>query len=224
MDEVANVNLEADMTLENLRLGAVTGVILDADGSTIYDLFSEFGVSQLAEFDYELDDTNTDVRQKNADLLRLMGKELKMGAAVQTLMATALCSDGFFDALIGHSSVKTAWERWNTGQALREQYAWNVFFHAGVLFINYRGTDDGTTVKVADDKAHFFPMNVPGLFDNVFAPADTMSTVNTIGLPRHAIPSIEPGTTDPRWMAVEVRSNPLPFCTRPRTLIKAKKQ
>jgi len=112
MDEVANANLEVDMTLENLRLGAVTGVIRDADGSTIYDLFSEFGVSQLGERDFELDDAETDVRQKCAELLRLMGRELKMGAALQNIQAAALCSDGFFDGLIGHASVKAAWERW----------------------------------------------------------------------------------------------------------------
>jgi len=76
-------------------------------------------------------------------------------------------------------------------------------------------------VKVADNKAHFFPMNVPGLFQTAFAPADTASTVNTIGLPRYAIPSMDPSGKE-RWFATEIQSNPLPFCTRPRTLIRAK--
>ena len=33
------------ITLEHLRMGALKGQILDADGSTIYDLYTEFGLS-----------------------------------------------------------------------------------------------------------------------------------------------------------------------------------
>jgi hypothetical protein len=35
-----------DATLEHLRIGAIKGQILDADGpAVIYDLFTEFGVT-----------------------------------------------------------------------------------------------------------------------------------------------------------------------------------
>jgi hypothetical protein len=34
------------ITLEHLRIGALKGVILDADGSVIYDLFDEFEITQ----------------------------------------------------------------------------------------------------------------------------------------------------------------------------------
>jgi hypothetical protein len=33
------------ITLEHLRMGALKGVILDADGSTLYDLFDEFDIT-----------------------------------------------------------------------------------------------------------------------------------------------------------------------------------
>src|SRR3972149_1603591 len=33
------------ITLEHLRMGALKGQILDADGSTIYDLYTEFGLT-----------------------------------------------------------------------------------------------------------------------------------------------------------------------------------
>src|SRR5512143_2500296 len=33
------------ITLEHLRMGALKGIILDADGSTLYDLYSEFGIT-----------------------------------------------------------------------------------------------------------------------------------------------------------------------------------
>ena len=43
-----------EVTLEYARVGAVIGVITYADGSTT-DLFSEFGVAQDAEIDFDLD-------------------------------------------------------------------------------------------------------------------------------------------------------------------------
>jgi Phage major capsid protein E len=44
---------------EHLRVGAIKGKILDADGSAvIYDLFTEFGVSQHTEIDFDLDNAS----------------------------------------------------------------------------------------------------------------------------------------------------------------------
>ena len=96
----------------------------------------------------------------------------------------ALCGDTFFDDLVGHANVKEAWERWQQGAALRENFTWRRFPHAGIMFENYRGTDDGTSVTIEATKAHFFPVGVPGLFITAFAPADTIDTVNTLGLLR----------------------------------------
>ena len=44
---MARMSRNLDATLEHLRIGAVKGQILDSDGaSVIYDLFTEFGVTQ----------------------------------------------------------------------------------------------------------------------------------------------------------------------------------
>lgn len=218
--EVAAVNSDIDLTLENLRLGAVKGVITDADGSVIYDLFDEFDVTQLAEFDFALGTATTDVRKKMMQLYRLMSKEVKMGGL--GFQVHALCSHEFFDDLISHASTKQAWERWNAGQQLRENYAYQSFGWGNFMFHDYQGTDDDTSVAVATDKAHFFPVGVPNLFQEAYAPADTMEFVNTLGLPRYAIPAMDPSGKG-KFMSVEVQANPLPFCTKPRTLIQAKR-
>lgn len=213
------VNLAQDMTLENLRLGAIQGILLDADGTIIYNLFDEFGVAQLAEFDFELDDDTTEVRRKCQELRRLMAPEVKMGGIEFGI--TCLCHHTLFDDIISHASTKTAWERWETGQALREDLTYRNFFHGGIMFEDYRGSDDGTTVAITEGKGHLFPTGVPGLFECPFAPADTMQFANTLGMPRYVIPGLDPTGRD-KWRAFEVQSNPLPFCTRPRTLMKAK--
>lgn len=210
-----------ELTLENLRLGAIKGQLLDADGSTILDLFTAFDVSQEAEVDFELDDAATKVRLKCSAIRRTMAKNLKMGGS-QDFPIHALCGDTFFDNLINHADVKTAYERFQAGEALRQDYTYGRFFFAGIMFHNYRGTDDGSTVGVNTNKAQFFPQ-VEGLFRNYFAPADTMSTVNTLGLPFYVIPTIDAERpTDPKWIGADVQSNPLPICVRPKVLMIAK--
>ena len=43
--KLQNMRNKHAITLEYLRMGALKGVILDADGSTLYDLYSEFGIT-----------------------------------------------------------------------------------------------------------------------------------------------------------------------------------
>ena len=55
----------------------------------------------------------------------------------------------------------------------------------------------------------------------VYAPADYIETVNTIGLPRYAKQATDQEFG--RWVKLHTQSNPLPICTRPKTLIKGKR-
>ena len=56
MSEMAT---KMDATLEHLRIGAIKGQILDADGTAvIYDLFTEFGVTAHTEIDFDLDNAS----------------------------------------------------------------------------------------------------------------------------------------------------------------------
>src|SRR5690606_3728733 len=53
-----HVQWRLDPTLEYQRVGALKGIILNGDGSTLYNLFTEFGVSQISEVDFDLDNAN----------------------------------------------------------------------------------------------------------------------------------------------------------------------
>ncbi len=65
------------------------------------------------------------------------------------------------------------------------------------------------------------PLGVPGLFQQVFAPADTMQFVKTKGLPVYSLMRPERQTSS--MAVVEVQSNPLTLCTRPLALRKMTK-
>ncbi|MEG3637653.1 major capsid protein [Magnetococcus sp. PR-3] len=218
LEEVAR---KIDATLEHLRIGAIKGQILDADGSTVlYDLFTEFGVSQQGEVDFDLDNANPQagaVKKKCHTIRRKIEDEL--GAQPYDHIH-AICGPDFFDELITHPEVSTAYERYMDGLFLRQGQARGSFEYAGIIFEEYRGKV-GSVEFHDPSKAHFFPVGVPGLFRQYNAPADFVETVNTIGLPRYAKQAVDQQFA--RWVMLHVQSNPLPICTRPRVLLKAKR-
>ncbi|MFH1157609.1 MAG: major capsid protein [Pseudomonadota bacterium] len=210
-----------DITLEHLRIGAVKGQILDADGSTVlYDLFTEFGVSQHTEIDFDLDNGSPAagaVKKKCHDVTRKIADELG-GASFNYVHA--FCSASFFDDLVTHPEVEESYRRYQESAFLREGHARKAVEYAGIVFEEYYGGNSGGSF-IPDNKAHFFPVGVPGLFRQYNAPADFVETVNTLGLPRYAKQAIDQEFG--RWVKLHTQSNPLPICTRPRTLIKAKR-
>jgi hypothetical protein len=218
---LAEMASKMDATLEHLRVGAIKGQILDADGSAvIYDLFTEFGVSQHSEIDFDLDNATPApgaVKKKCHDIRRKIEDEL---GVVPYDHIHAMCGPDFFDDLITHPEVEKAYERWLDGAFLRQGQARGSFEYAGILFEEYRGRVGSVDFTDAA-KAYFFPVGVPGLFRQYNAPADFVETANTIGLPRYAKQAVDQQFA--RWVMLHVQSNPLPICTRPRVLIRGKR-
>lgn len=212
-----------DMTLENHRLGALRGVINDADGSELLDLFDLFGVTAPADVPFHLDDFAADayddfIRATCAGIIRTMKRNLKMPWN-NGIRVWAFCGDTFFDKLLEHPSFKEAYQATERAAAkLGDSYVHGVVEFGGIFFENYQGTDDNTTVAVSATEARFFLTGVPGLYAEYFAPADFMETANTIGLPRYA--KIAPDAEFNRFVKLHTQQNPLPLCLRPKTLIR----
>jgi hypothetical protein len=213
MSRFDGMNANIDATIENLRMGAIKGELLDADGSTvIYDLYTEFNVTKLADIDFVLGTSTTNIKSLCNQVVRGMVDEL---GASPLATVHALCGDSFYDELTTHPEVKAAYERQQDGAFLREGGAvYDSFTYGGITWENYRGAVNGTPF-IATGDVRFFPVGVQGLFQNWFAPADYNETVNTKGLPRYA--KLIPDRND-KGAALEAQSNPLPICTRPRVL------
>lgn len=211
-------SLEA--TIEYQRLGAIKGVVLDADGVTeLADMFSLFEVTQEAEVDFALDAGSPvpgEVRGKCSGIIR------KIEDALGDLPYDgihAFVGPAFMDAIVDHSECRDAWQRWNQGEQMRAQVARRTFFFAGITFEEYRGKV-GSIDYIGTDAAHFFPTGAPKLFRTVYAPAGYNDTVNTPGLPLYA--KAVRDTAD-RWVDIYAESNPVSFCTRPKALMKGKR-
>jgi hypothetical protein len=204
------------ITLEHLRIGALKGQILDADGSTIYDLFGEFGLTPKT-LNFDLANANSDIKGHCYDLLAaiedgLLG-EFMTGVHV-------LCSPEFFRGLTTHKEVKTAFTNWQQGAILINDVRAG-FPYAGITFEEYRGqaSDSEGTVRrfIAAGEAHAFPIGTIDTFATYVAPADFNETVNTLGQPLYA--KQEPRKFD-RGTDLHTQSNPLPMCHRPGVLVK----
>lgn len=212
-----------EATLEFSRVGAVKGIVTYADGTTL-NLFTEFGVSQLTEVDFDLDNASPAagaLRKKCAAVIRSVATELD---GVPFAGLHAICGDAFFDDLIAHTEVRNTFLNQQAASELRSPYiaggqSYGVFEFGGILWENYRGAVGGTTF-VDTDKCHIFPIGVPAFLREVYAPADYVETVNTLGQRMYARQYEMPNG---KGVNLDSQSNALVYCTRPRALVKGKR-
>lgn len=216
VQRVINYRLEdmvqaIDVTHEYHRLGAIMGQVLDSDDSktVIYDLFAAFGMTQQT-VEMKLDTATTDTHGRCLDIHEKV--EEALGGLSYTGI-TVRCGKSFWRKFIGHKSVKDAYQRYQDGSHLRDDPR-DGFMFGGIFWERYRG---GGKVKVPDTEAYASPTGVSNLFISRFAPADYMSTVNTLGLPFYS--SSERLDHD-KGIELEAQSNPAHLCTRPKANIK----
>lgn len=215
------------LTMENLRLGCVQGLVLDADSTTIVDWAAELGQTIPAEINFDLTNNNPAsgaVRANCDKVTRSIRRNLQKGGASETVQVIGLCGDNFWDALVAHDEVRATYLNTQAAADLRSGTAFQQFQYGGILFVNYRGTDDASTVGINTDKVKFFPLAQVGatsIFQMAYAPAERFEFVNTPGLPVYSW--IVPDDDRDMFADVEMYTYPLPVCVLPQALHRGKK-
>jgi hypothetical protein len=207
-------------TFENMRLAAVKGILVDKDGTTLYNWYDEFEIIPAAVTFFDLaSQTANSLRPKINALTRSMYRSAK-GAMPPGTRIVALCGDGFWDKFTNHVDVIRTFLNWAAAADLRGDQggAFSTFKFCDIEWINYRGSDDNSTIKIADEEVQFFPAGAPGIFEHTMAPAETMDFVNTPGKEFYLIPVFDRDRN--MWWRVEVYSYPLFICKRPEVLRK----
>ncbi|GHC79438.1 major capsid protein [Limoniibacter endophyticus] len=221
---MASVRDDMDLTHEYHRLGALQGLLLDADGtSVIYNYFNEFGVTEPAAIDFDLDNANPGrgaLRAKCAEVIRGMARSAG-GAFTPGTTVHALAGDDFYDALISHAEVEKTYLNWSAAADLRQDRSFEAFTFGGITWHNYRGTDDNSTVAIDPEEAKFFPVGARDIFKKAMAPAEFGPYVNTLGQDTYAMNI--PDRDRQAWTRGELYSYPLYFCQRPDVLRKGVK-
>ncbi|MFT8231334.1 major capsid protein [Pseudomonas guariconensis] len=211
---LAKARRQLDATHEFHRMGALSGYVLDADGTTVLlNIFDRFGLQPVV-VQMELANAETKVRVKCVEALD--AQEEALGATTSS-GSRAFCGKNFWRALIDHKSVTKTYEGSQYASALRADGR-EAFEFGGIMWERYRGKVNGVSF-VPDDEARLVPEGVPGLCISRFAPADYMDTVNTEGLPYYGQVEVMPFK---KGVAGEAQSNPLHLVTRPRAIIHLK--
>jgi len=224
---VYNAKLEAirakhDATHHHLDWGALNGLVVDASGRVLCDLFETFDIEQSV-VDFDLDNASTDVAAKNRALKSIIRKALRGQPASGVRV---LAGSEFFDRYVAHASVKEALKAYAgpTANPSRDDVA-DTFVFAGLTLeridedFRYR-QPDGTYVTreaVGENDAIAIPLGTP-LFKRYVAPPDSIQEAN-----------IAPSTkvfvsTDllphGKGQEIHTESNVLPICLRPDTIVK----
>jgi hypothetical protein len=215
--QVAGQSLE--YTQEFARAGAIKGIVTYADGQTL-NLFNEYGITPPAaiNFPFSTAPATGNIRQICAQVIRTMGTNLD-GQGFTGV--EAIVGDAFFDALISCAEVRSTYLQTQDAAELRGAYisggqTWGSFAFGGILWTNYRGYAQGVPI-IETDAAYFYPTGVPNLFPTVYAPADYVETVNTMGLPRYVKQYAMPND---KGIHMDTQMNSLNFCSRPLALLK----
>jgi hypothetical protein len=207
-----------EVTQEYHRVNALRGVLLDADGSTLKNLFTEFDVTQQT-LDIALGTTTTDVRARIVAAIRL--SEAELGGTV-ALGYRGFCSAGWFDAFVGHTEVKEA-HKYQESQVLRDDL--RAAFRFGMVdWEEYRGSVarpdsiGGTSAFIEANVAYLVPITSPSIFVTRYSPADFEEAVNIPGLPLYAKQVADPSGMN-KFRTLHTQANFISLCLRPRAVI-----
>jgi hypothetical protein len=211
------------LTHEHQRLRMLTnGELIDADGSSKLNLFTEFGVTRPVLAFGEGSDS---IVKRLRRIKRYM--EVNLFGEMMTGVV-ALCSPEFMETLFADTEVKAERQAMVQGGALQaamvisDPRSW--FPIQGITFIEYNGTfsyvapDGSVTVNraIASGKAHFFPSGTMQMFMQSMAPGDFEEAHN---MPGQLIYAKEKRDGWGRSREILTQSNLLPFVARPQLLV-----
>lgn len=215
------MTMNHQLTHEWRRVKALSGVILDSDGSTMLNLFTEFDVTQkVVPFGATAKSINQHIRDVKRHIeLNLLGDVMNG--------VVALCSPEFFDFIMEDDDVKAAY---NAASAMM-RFNPNIddvrpaFQHHGVTFIEYLGSAtvlnaDGTrtTRKFIDaGDARFFPVGTMQTAMSWMAPGDFIEAAN---MPAQLYYAKSEPVRFGRGLDIHTQSAFLPIWTRPAVLVR----
>lgn len=214
---------DMQLTFENLTMGMVQGLVKDADGSTLFDWASLLGQTIPDEIPFNLTDASPAsgaVRRLCDGVTRSVLRGLR-GLGGDAVRVIGLCGDTFWDDLTANEEVRQTFLNTQEASQLRTGTAFGQFSYGGITFINYRGTDDGSTVGVNTDLVKFFPVGA-GIFQWARAPGESIEVVNTFGQEVYSMMILDPTGLN-EWAEAHMRAYPLPVCTMPQALARGKR-
>jgi hypothetical protein len=195
--------------------------VLDADGSLVIDWGVEFNQAIPPEYAFNfIAQIPRAVRQMCTAIRRTMLINLKSVGVPYDIIG--LAGNAFWDDLTGSPEVTQTYLNWAAAADLRNNIGspWQQFRYGDITFVNYRGTDDQTTLGVQTDHCHFFPQGA-GIFRWAQSPGERFEHLGQLGQEYYSAMVLDDDRDS--WADVEVYSYPLPICTMPSAIAIARR-
>lgn len=173
-----------DQASEYMKVQAIKGLVVDTNGTTLTNMFTEFGLTQQT-INFELSDSTTDVQAKVRELKTAITKNARTGARTGTI--SVWTDNLFFDALKGHEKVREDFMFYqNSGrQILRDDLARyesygivSYFEFQGILFLTYDAEfnlANGTTAQAFEANTGYTVVSGTGNYKHFYGPSDKLS-------------------------------------------------
>ena len=221
MQEVLDMmKVDHAITEEHMLVGALQGVIYDADGTTVIaNLFDEFSVTKKA-VNFVLGTATTEVSEKCKEVVRHVKKYI--GGDTMTGVE-CICDSVFFDNLTSHATVKDIWKehQQSVNKAMSGEDPTQSFSFSGITFKEYGAEashpDTGAALPfIATGKAHFYPVGTSKTAELYYSPARNFSAIGQPGQPMYARQTMDPKE---KWIDVDTEQNLFPLWNRPECLV-----
>lgn len=200
-----------DITLEFKRMGALKGNVLNADGSSLANIYQTFGITQVT-VDFALGTAETDLRAKCEAVYNQIEDNLK-GDTMSSVRI--LVSPEFWGKLVIHPRVVEYIKNVPGAREFMQSKIGQIEIY-GLVFEQYRATVNGTRL-IAANEGHAYPEGTVDTFATYYAPADFNEAANTIGLPIYVKTWDKEGG---RGTVIHTQCNSLPMCHQPAALVK----
>jgi hypothetical protein len=214
-----NLKLRRDfeLTKEYHLLNLVQGYTYDADGTLIYDWASQFSQTKQNFGALGLAAATVGTLRGQINVMKRTIKRQLAGLDHPGVRFYALCGDAFFDLFTQHPDVSRTYLNWAEAADLREKVGeeFSIFKFGGVYWVNYRGTDDNSTVAVATSGFKIFPVGA-GIFQWAMSPGESFEFVNTPGKEIYEMIIVD--SKRQMYADIEMYSYPLPVCVMPQAL------
>ena len=211
-----------EFTREYHRFAALNGILLDADGSVIFNFYQEFGLTQPAAIVFDFPNTDEGALRTYIaqHVFRPMMRQLNSRKSPSTTIG-ALCSDSFYDAMVQAPEIYKSYQIQQQGAELRANKTWGSFEFAGVTWYNFQGTDDNSTIAVPDGDCRFFPIGATDVFKEYRSPGEEWRVVNSLAEEFYSY--VVPDPRAPNYMAfvdLYLDAHPLFACIAPDVLMR----
>jgi hypothetical protein len=211
-------------THEFHRWGALRGDVLDADGTVLYNCYTEMGESQTS-IDFKFGTTSSDtVLAASKESRRFMEQNLLGETMTRQLY---LCSSEFFDDVTTHPAHAKIYENNPVGKPnpLLEDLGVTYFQHGTATYIEHNGQAsfldaDGTTVTrrfIPANECIIVPLGTQQTFRSYFTPGEMLDAVNMPGQSMYvSLKELDHGA----GVEIHTESAPLFLVQKPRLVLR----